>query len=563
MIVPVGSTSHFNVLYDDSLSYAQALASDVLNSCEADLSTLSGIWVGTVVPASFQVTIINGGGGGFHSGTNITLHASSTQDAPGISSLLVAEVDEVFMSQQLAVLGKGFNPGYSHGEGLSRVLAAELYPAVAGRWGVGLTWLNTTPRPDWVSATDPSDQHEVSYGCASLFLNYLHYQLGFTWQQIVGAADNTLALIAQNLGVHNAYNDFFAVVARHYPVGTAVSPAQLPHDPEGFAIDNLFPLSCLYMRHNLADDGTSHTGPLSISPDIIVKNNPVANPQATYSTPTSIASDHESDANVIDTQDNYVYLRVWNLGANAITVTSTSYWSEVATLVTPSMWNLIGQAQYPNVPAGRQVEVSMPGLTWSSANIPAPGHYCFIATVGNAADPAPTPTSFATFNDFMNYIEANNNITWRNFNVVDMAHLKLNRRFPEFAELPFLITGAWDERREFALETHADLPHATRLALTVPAWLGHSIKPRPATLEEYEDDDADPGDRRRARILLDPHGRSLLGALHLDAGGAIVSHLLVHMPDEYSKRPHQVSVRQTYREKEIGRITWLLVPPPQ
>ena len=54
-----------------------------------------------------------------------------------------------------------------------------------------------------------------------------------------------------------------------------------------------------------------------------------------------------------------------------------------------------------------------------------------------------------------------------------------------------------------------------------------------------------------------------LGALHLDAGSAIVSHLLVHMPDEYSKRLHQVSVRQTYRGKEIGRITWLLVPPPQ
>ena len=104
-----------------------------------------------------------------------------------------------------------------------------------------------------------------------------------------------------------------------------------------------------------------------------------------------------------------------------------------------------------------------------------------------------------------------------------------------------------------------------RLALPSqsPAWLGHGIEPRPATLEEYEDGDADPGDRRRARIPLDPHGLSLLGALHLDAGGAIVSHLLIHLPDEYSKRLHQVSVRQTYRGKEIGRITWLLVPPPQ
>src|SRR5215469_2200689 len=73
-------------------------------------------------------------------------------------------------------------------------------------------------------------------------------------------------------------------------------------------------LPALYMRHNLADD-TSHTGSLSDSPDIILKNKPVANPQATYSTPASVASDMERDPDVITGQDNYVYLRVWNRGA--------------------------------------------------------------------------------------------------------------------------------------------------------------------------------------------------------------------------------------------------------
>jgi hypothetical protein len=560
MIVPAGSTAHFNVSYESSLAYTQALATDVLNRCEADLATLAGIWTATPVPATLNVTIVNGGGGGSHVGTDITLHSNSNTDAPGISSLLVAEVDEVFMSEQVGALGKGFNPGYSHGEGLSRVLAAELYPAIAGRWGVGLSWLNSNPRPDWVSATDPTDQNGISYGCASLFINYLHYQLGFTWQQIVAAADNTLALVAQNLGITNAYNDFVAVLARHFPVGTPVSPAQLPHDPEGIAIDNLYPLSCLYIRHNLADDGTSHTGPLSVSPDIIVKNNAVANPQATYSTPASIANDQESDPNVIDTQNNFVYLRVWNLGADATSVTATAYWSQVATLVTPSMWNLIGQAPYPDVPAGRMVKVSVPGLTWTAANIPAPGHYCFIATVGHAGDPAPTPASFASFDDFVAYIEANNNITWRNFNVVAIVRNAPSPGGHRGARLPFLLAGAWDDAREFEFEMHAALPPASRLHLVVPAHVAGRIAPAPAGLEAHEDAEAHPELRRGARIPLDPHGPSKLGAVHLEAGAALPSHLLVQIPEGRHEGGYRVAVRQTYRGREVGRITWLLVP---
>jgi hypothetical protein len=60
----------------------------------------------------------------------------------------------------------------------------------------------------------------------------------------------------------------------------------------------------LYMRHNLADTGTSHTGSLADSPDIIIKNSPVSNPHATYSTPASIASDTESDPDVLTGQAN-------------------------------------------------------------------------------------------------------------------------------------------------------------------------------------------------------------------------------------------------------------------
>lgn len=135
MIVPAGNTAHFNVSYDDSLSYAQTLANDVLSRCEADLATLAGIWSGTPVAASFQVTIVNGGGGGAHTGTDITLHANSNQDAPGVSALLVAEVDEVFMSQQIAVLGKGFNRPRTGGLPCRPSLQGRGEPAARRRGG--------------------------------------------------------------------------------------------------------------------------------------------------------------------------------------------------------------------------------------------------------------------------------------------------------------------------------------------------------------------------------------------------------------------------------------------
>lgn len=83
----------------------------------------------------------------------------------------------------------------------------------------------------------------------------------------------------------------------------------------------------------------------------------------------------------------------------------------------PGYW-LVGYSYYPNVPAGRIVEVSNPGIAWPADQLPGPGQYCFVATVGNGYAPPPYALNFPTLNDFTNYIYANNNITCRNFTVV-------------------------------------------------------------------------------------------------------------------------------------------------
>jgi len=102
--------------------------------------------------------------------------------------LMIAELVEVFEALQ----GAGWDCGASNGEGLSRILATELYPAALDGFTTATDWLDTPDRPDFVNQTDPSDTNFVSTGCAVLFLNWLHYQLGYDWTAIVGAGGPTL-----------------------------------------------------------------------------------------------------------------------------------------------------------------------------------------------------------------------------------------------------------------------------------------------------------------------------------------------------------------------------------
>ena len=557
MMIIAGQTAHFVVSYDDSLSNGAALAQAILGRCEQDLSALGTLYGGIMPAASslpFQVSLVPGGGGASHPGcaaTAITCYIGAGTILQNLPGLVDAEIVEVFEATQ----GKGVNCGFSNGEAFSRVLPTVLNPAWRPGFSTGNSWLNSTnpSRPDWVTNTEQTDQDFVSIGCGSLFLNYLAYQLNFSWPDIVGAGAPTLGETAANLGLQNAFGDFAALLARHYPPGT---PVFLPDDDP-------FPLPdpSLYIRNNLADDGTSHTGSLSDSPDIIVRNNPVANPLATFSTPASINSDTESDPSVRDGQSNYVYLRVWNRGTDATAVTATAYWSPPAALVTPALWNLIGSASFADVPPGQVVQVSDPGITWPQADIPAPGHYCFVATVGNADDPAPDPAAFASFADFVAYIYAHNNISWRNFNVVANVPHRIGELPGEFVRLPFLISGAWDSAQNFAFETLADLPGGGRMVLEVPDWLGQRLRPAPDVLEEHRAAvGADPDDRRVLRIRVDPNGRRALGEVELPAGATAESHLLVHVPVGQRDRRYEVAVRQMYEGREVGRLTWRLVP---
>ena len=109
-----------------------------------------------------------------------------TNDFAGF--LFVAEMTELVM-----VAFYDMDPGSSQGEALSRVMAEELHPASTFNWvNDWLSW--PRPRPDWISRNAPADGgifgrgdlNPVAYGCGTIFIYFLRYQLGISYDQLGG-----------------------------------------------------------------------------------------------------------------------------------------------------------------------------------------------------------------------------------------------------------------------------------------------------------------------------------------------------------------------------------------
>jgi hypothetical protein len=238
LLINQGSTAHFVVNYDNSLgANGPTLAAAVLATCERDYTQLQG-YFGGITPSGlpFTINIVPGSGGAGHAScaaTSVTCDAFGGTNGDLVRMLVVAEADEVFMAAQNA----GWDCAASNGEGLSRVLATQAYPAQLNGFATASAYLNSN-RPDWVTNNDPTAGtgggfNAVSIGCSTLFLNYLRYQLHFSLVRIVEAAGLTLQHTYQNLtGSLDAFGPFAALLQRHFPAGTPVS---LPND-------NPFPL---------------------------------------------------------------------------------------------------------------------------------------------------------------------------------------------------------------------------------------------------------------------------------------------------------------------------------
>jgi hypothetical protein len=303
----------------------------------------------------------------------------------------------------------------------------------------------------------------------------------------------------------------------------------------------------IYLRDFVGDNGDPNGGAFSASPDIIVRQVPVTNPTASFGPGSGTENNASLSQDVVTGQNQAIYLRLLNRGGSPATnVSVTVYYSTPSTLVTPNLWVAIGTTTLPSpVPTGNVLTVSNT-LTWPAAAIPSPGHYCFIAVAGNNLDPAPQPTNFTTFANYEKYIGNNNNIAWRNFNVVSGPP---STGISGFHSFPFFIPGAFDAARAFVIETLGNLPRGSEVELHMPLTLAHQLK---IPLREGQIG------KDRAVLTLPPFSRYRIGAGTIEKGMKAQCQVRVRVPEGVYKGPgrHEFAIRQLYNEKEVGRLTW-------
>lgn len=260
-----GVTTHYSFQYDDSLAQSAAnpngpepaRTNAVIAACEGDYTLMSG-WFGggvNVTGMAVQVTPQTNGASWSGSATSSTVilkpgalgfdNASIAVQAELLRYLIVAEVTEIFMMAQ----GKGWFQGSdegSKGEGLSRFLSCQFLIA-NGLLGTGISrpfrvsdlWLNSA-RQDFVNNAPNDNAQDATNGCTTLFLYYLSTQLGFSINQIVGAAASTLAGVYQNLtgDASDPFPFFKQLIDNAFPSTTSSAIA-------GPNIDDPYPLGSL------------------------------------------------------------------------------------------------------------------------------------------------------------------------------------------------------------------------------------------------------------------------------------------------------------------------------
>ena len=218
---PAGKTANFQFLYQTSLgTTGSAIAGGLKAQCEQSLNTIKG-WFGVTPPnLPFKVFIESGINGAKHNGcadTEIYVGAiTGTAAASNVYSLLLAaEVVEVHE----AAVGLDWNCGYSNGEALSRVLAADIFPGAQTLSMMSApVWLyNNAPdgtlRRNWIDHTEVTDANNFAIGCSVLFLNWLRFGLGHSWSSIIHNGDVTLGGLYQKLiGQNNGWQQFKALV---------------------------------------------------------------------------------------------------------------------------------------------------------------------------------------------------------------------------------------------------------------------------------------------------------------------------------------------------------------
>jgi len=217
-----GQTQNF-IVFSDGTAAGDAAAQAMLDSAEADYAATQ-VWFGGLTPPDlpFYVYADPNAGGAYHmscAGTDVHVLPDSVR-APGF---LAAEIVEVFE----AAINNGWDCGVTNGESLSRVLAFERHPEIAGEFNETEQDWWAQGHQDYVNDNSAGDTDQIAAGCGDLFLYYLHTQLTFDWTAVCGAGGQTLGATYQSLAGYDpvqGFNDFIAALTTIDQGGTLALP---------------------------------------------------------------------------------------------------------------------------------------------------------------------------------------------------------------------------------------------------------------------------------------------------------------------------------------------------
>ncbi len=313
-------------------------------------------------------------------------------------------------------------------------------------------------------------------------------------------------------------------------------------------IRNCIPVAVpdVYARDFVGDDGTTlpTTSPLYMSPDIIVRRSPEADPQTAFGEGSGTENEAALSDSVLSGTDHWVYLRVRNRGGvDATNIEARIYWTEPSTLMLPETWNEIGTVLIPSVPAGDVLTVS-PGLLWNAADVPLTGHYCFLAEIVDPFYPTPMKTAMADWGAFVHFVRSENNVVWRNFHVIECTPATLRS-----IALTATIGAPRRSRPTLALDLKVDLPPESSVELDIANdWLGRVETSLPMAGAPF-------AGRRIARV-----GKTRIIEGRFPEGEWAPVRIRVSLPERTPSRGGTVVLIQSDARGELGRVTWNLVP---
>lgn len=239
------------------------------------------------------------------------------------------------------------------------------------------------------------------------------------------------------------------------------------------------------LRQNLTDLGLiPRTGGWTDSPDLIAAGTtPVGNPQSTYGSTASYATDPTQQ--VVENAPNYFYLRGKNLGTTATTAEARAFYAPQSLFLYPFQWlsNQMHTSQNADVSVISSIAPNAIGVTtdpfvWVP---PTTGeHYCVVGFLSTAAVPFSSqqpPAAVTSLDDLAAWIGKNGGTGWHNVQwSSDSATFTKSTKFPAsttsaLVQLSLTCTGL-PANSQVSFSCGTPLPDGTVISMpktTVPS----------------------------------------------------------------------------------------------